>query len=408
MNVTIAPSRAIGAVTAPPSKSDSHRKLICAGLSDGESVIDRIAFSEDICATIDCLRALGAKINIDKNTVKITGCDPKSNDAIGVLNCRESGSTLRFLIPVCMLSGRKITLTGSEKLLSRPLSVYKELADRQGLLFDSGSRFLEVCGPLSGGDFGFLGNISSQFLSGLLFALPLAEKNSTVTLYPPVSSKPYIDMTVSSLEKFGIEIERKGDEIFNICGGQKYLPGSFTVEGDYSNAAFLDALGIIGGDVTVTGLDDGSIQGDRVYKTLFKRLESGFCEIDLTDCPDLGPILFVLAAMFDGAKFYGTERLRIKESDRVEAMAGELEKCGVKTAILNDSVTVYGGKIKAPASPICGHNDHRVVMSMAVLLSKVGGTINGAEAVKKSFPDFFEVIRGLGIEVKEIKENGMD
>lgn len=402
MQITVRPSKASGTVASPPSKSAAHRSLICAGLARGESTVRGISRSEDISATLDCLSALGADplLSEDGSTVRIRGTDPARFDGSRVLPCRECGSTLRFLIPLALTGTSTVTLTGSEKLLSRPLEIYADLAAEHGVKFENTSREVRVQGPLTGGSFRFSGDVSSQFVSGLLFALPLLGEDSRIELIPPVASKPYIDLTVDALERFGVRCRISEDgTVIDVPGRQTYTPRDVTVEGDYSNAAFLDAFNLLGGNVRVTGLLPDSLQGDRVYRSCFERLRNGFCKIDLTDCPDLGPILFVAASLFEGAHFTGTRRLRIKESDRVAAMAEELGKCGVRTQIGEDEVTVAGGGLHSPREALCGHNDHRIVMALTVLLSMLGGTLLGAEAVKKSFPDFFEVIQHLGIEV---------
>lgn len=398
MRVCIKPSRARGSVKAPPSKSDAHRLLIGAGLCRGESQVAGVAFSQDVQATLDCLTALGAKVRAEGDTLTVIGADPFSFDGKKPLYCRESGSTLRFMIPLCLLGKENCTLLGSEKLLSRPQSVYEAMAKEKGLRFEQTPGGISVRGPLLPGDYRLAGDVSSQFFSGLLFALPLLAKDSTLAWTTPLTSRPYIDMTLDTLAKFGVTVEPK-ENCLAIPGGQRYTPGRFFVEGDYSNAAFLAAFNLAGGEVTLTGLSENSRQGDRVFSLLFEIMQQGFCAADLGQCPDLGPILFAMAALCHGGRFTGTERLRLKESDRVAAMAEELAKCGVTLDVAHDCVTVPQGQLHAPRAPLCGHNDHRIVMALSVLLSVTGGEIEGAEAVAKSFPDFFDVIQNLGIEV---------
>lgn len=398
MTVTIYPSIASGIVNAPPSKSMAHRLLISAGLAKGQSTINGIAFSEDILATLDCLRALGANYHVEGNKVKIVGADLSKFSGRNTLCCRESGSTLRFMIPIALTSGATTTLTGSKKLLSRPLGVYTELASKKSFLFDIGDDKIVLQGPLASGNYTVDGKISSQFISGLLFALPLVGGDSKLVLTPPVESKPYIDMTVDTLSAFGIKIVSEGNT-YIIPGGQSYHPCDVTVEGDYSNAAFLDAMNLIGGDVHVKGLKRDSLQGDKVYRNIYKKLKGGKCTIDISNCPDLGPILIALAALLDGATFTGTKRLAFKESDRAVAMAEELKKCGVEVEVQENKVIVSGGILCAPSKPLTGHNDHRIVMALSVILTKVGGKIEGAEAVAKSYPDFFERLHELGVKL---------
>lgn len=400
MQVTISPSRAVGTVKAPPSKSMAHRLLICGGLSSGKSIIHGVSFSQDVLATIDCLTALGAEITSEGDTVYIKGTDPSRFNGENRLYCRECGSTLRFMIPICMLSSAETTLCGSSKLMSRPLDVYSEISAERNLDFRLCGDKLNLKGPLTSGRFKVKGNISSQFISGLLFALPLLQGDSTLEIIPPVESKPYIDMTLRALSVFGIEIVELKENLFLIKGSQKYKSCETTVEGDFSNAAFLEALNLTGGDVKVTGLDMESLQGDRVYFKAYRDLQRGFCSIDISNCPDLGPVLFAAAALLSGAEFTGTSRLRIKESDRGAAMAEELSKFGVCVNLTENTALVKGGKLKAPTEPLSSHNDHRIVMALSVLLTKVGGTIYGAQAVNKSYPDFFDCLRNLGVKVE--------
>ncbi len=398
MNVIIQPSLANGHIQAPPSKSMAHRALICGALS-ANSTIHNVAFSEDICATLRCLKSLGARIEQDGSTIHIGGLTPANIPQNASLDCHESGSTLRFLIPLCLLSSNGVTLTGRERLMQRPLSVYEELCANAKLRFDRQGNTLCVSGPLQGGHYTMRGDISSQFISGLLFALPLAKEDSVLTIIGEAESLSYIDLTLKALADFGVTVHRRADAIL-IPGNQTYRSRTVTVEGDWSNAAFPEAFNLFGGNVTISGLDDDSKQGDRVYRELFSRLTAGDASpIHLADCPDLAPILFAVAAAKSGGIFEGTARLRLKESDRAAAMQEELAKCGIPVTVEDDRVIVHKAALHAPESPIDGHNDHRIVMAMSVLCSIVGGTIHGADAVTKSYPSFFDDITALGIQV---------
>ncbi len=399
MQVTILPSVPRGTVQAPSSKSMAHRLLLAAGLSGGESTVRNLAESEDVLATLDCLKALGASVTLSDGTAKITGCDPKKRTRAVTLPCRESGSTLRFFLPLCLLSDAPAVLTGSEKLLSRPLSVYETLCRQRGIFYENNGRAVSVCGTLQGGAFSLSGSVSSQFVTGLLYALPLLTADSVISLVPPVESRSYIDLTLFALHSFGVRAEWTKETELTVSGRQRFLPQDATVEGDWSNAAYLEGLNLVGGNVTVTGLDEASRQGDRVYRELFARLQRGTPRIDLSDCPDLGPALFALSAAQNGATFTGVGRLRGKESDRVAAMREELRKFGVKTVETESTLTVFPGLVP-PKTALSGHNDHRIVMALSLLLTKTGGTIDGAEAVNKSFPDFFERFQKLGTEVR--------
>lgn len=404
MKVEIKPSAACGTVTAPPSKSVAHRMLICAGLSEGESVVRNLAFSEDIKATIACLRALGATVRIEGDTAIIKGVDPtKPLGKTVTLPCNESGSTLRFFIPICLLNGEEHILTGSQYLLTRPLSVYEEIAQKSGIRLEKSADRVVVQGKLRSGVYEMPGNVSSQFITGMLFALPFADGASELRISEPYESQPYVGMTADAMQKFGVMVEDGylPDEkkyLYRINSGM-YHPAEVTVEGDYSNAAFLDALNIVSGKVEVEGLSPDSLQGDKVYKILFENIKNHEGVIDIADCPDLGPILFAVAALCGGAKFTGTRRLKIKESDRADAMRQELDKFGVKVEVGENEVIVHLSELHKPTEPLNGHNDHRIVMALSVLLTRTGGVIEGAEAVNKSFPDFFDRLKDLGVDL---------
>jgi 3-phosphoshikimate 1-carboxyvinyltransferase len=348
-------------------------------------------------ATIDCLKALGAQISHIGDTCTVRGIHTE-NITEATLDCRECGSTLRFLMPLAMLSGKKTTFTGSKILLSRPLSVYEDLCKQNGVEYIRSDNAIMINGKLKFGHYSIPGNISSQFISGLLFVLPLLDGDSVIEILPPLESVPYIDITIDVLNRFGVNTVRKNN-IINICGRQKYRSADITVEGDYSNAAFFEALNYAGGNVTVSGLDPESLQGDKAYMDYFRRLNEGAPTLDLSHCPDLGPVCMAVAAVQNGAVFTGTERLKIKESDRCAAMAEELFKFGIRSEIGENSMRIFPSTLKTPEAPLNGHNDHRIVMAMAVLSTVTGGIIEGAEAVNKSFPNFFEEFKRLNIEV---------
>lgn len=399
MIAEIRPGKGKGTMEAPPSKSMAHRLLICAGLAEGKSVIEGISSSEDMKATLDCLSAIGAEYEIEGEKVKITGSDIRNIPENAVLRCRESGSTLRFFIPICLLDGKTFTFTGSEKLLSRPLSVYKEIFEKQGIAFEASADKITLGGKLRSGTYKIKGNISSQFITGLLFVLPLMEEDSIIQLIPPVESLSYINLTIEALAIFGVKIDWQDEKTLFIKGGQSYKAAFAKVEGDYSNAAFFAALNVLGSEIEITGLNPNSLQGDKVYEKNFALLGKGTPTINISDCPDLGPVLFALAAVKGGGVFTGTRRLKIKESDRASAMAEELSKFGVAVTVHGDSVVIYPHNFHAPSEVLNGHNDHRIVMSCAVLSTLTGGKIEGAEASGKSLPDFFERLQKLGFEV---------
>jgi len=400
MRVIFEKSIASGTVKAPPSKSMAHRLLICAALSKGISKISNVALSEDVSATINCLKKLGAEITVDGSTVTVSGIDFEKQVKED-LYCNESGSTLRFLIPICTLFGQSITLGGTKRLFERSLSVYEELFESQSIDFQRHETGITINGKLSAGKYSVRGDISSQFITGLMFALPLLEGDSEIRVVGRFESESYIDLTLSVLADFGIEITRN-DNTFYIKGGQKYASTEHTVEGDCSNAAFLDGLNYLGGSVEVLGIKEDTLQGDRVYKDIYRRLKEGEKKFDLSDCPDLAPVLFTVAATKGGAFFTGTARLKIKESDRAVVMAEELSKFGIDVVVGDNTVEVKKGDIKKPECELLGHNDHRIVMSLALLCTLTGGIIEGAEAVSKSYPDFFKKLSDLKVGITKL------
>ncbi len=400
MTVRIEPGLLHGTVSVPPSKSCAHRLLICAALAAGESTVRGISESQDMLATMDCISALGCVCRKAGDTVTLSGGFRAFPDGT-TFPCRESGSTLRFLMPIAAAAGGCAVFTGTERLLQRGVGVYEALFLQKGLSMERSADSITVSGQLTPGDYVIRGDVSSQFVSGLLFALPLLSGDSTLQVLPPVESRPYIRITLDALRQFGVTVTETGENRFFIPGDQSYQARDVSVEGDWSNAAALLAFGQTGSGVTVTGLNEGSLQGDRVCAGLLRRLDGPQPEMDLADCPDLGPVLFAAAAMKHGAVFTGTRRLRIKESDRASAMAEELGKFGVRCEVEENRVTVYPGTLRRPEVPLSAHNDHRIVMALTLLCSRTGGVIEGAEAIRKSYPDYFPTLRALGLEVRD-------
>ena len=399
MIVKIEESKLSGTATFPASKSISHRLLIAASLAQGESRIYGISKCDDVMATIASLSSLGIEFSFDGDTAIVKGIDIKNASAKEALFVNESGSTLRFLIPLAYLIGKDINFTGARRLFERPLGIYADIAKDQTMTFELYENSLKVSGSMKAGDYRIKGNISSQFVTGLLFALPLLEEDSKIVIDPPFESRPYVNITIDALSRFGVDVRFEDENTIAIAGRQTYKSTDCSVEGDWSGGAFLLALKMLHEDVTVVGFNDDSLQGDKIAKEYLEKIRVGTPTLDITDCPDLGPILFAMAAYFNGATFTGTRRLKIKESDRAEAMKCELEKFGARVDIFEDSVKVYGG-IHKPEDVLLGHNDHRIVMSLATLASKVGGTISGAEAINKSYPEFFETLKKLGTNIK--------
>ncbi len=398
MTATFQPCKLSGTIDAPPSKSMAHRYLIGAVLSGQRCVLSGVDYSEDILASIDCLKALGAEITTDGDKVSV---NPegfmKAEDP--VLECRESGSTLRFFIPLALCSGKPVTLRGSQRLFERPLDVYEELCREKQFVFDKAANSVSLCGKLECGNYRIRGDISSQFITGLIFALIYLGGDSSIEIIPPFESRSYVNLTISALESFGADVVFTDEYTIEIKKSRMH-PFSGRIEGDYSNAAFLDAFNAIGSDVRIGNLNSESLQGDRVYVDYFHQISEGTPTLDISDCPDLGPVLFALAALKNGAVFTGTDRLKAKESDRGMAMHEELAKLGGGLVFGDNTITVPKQELRYTNVPLSGHNDHRIVMAMSVILSQIGGSIEDAQVVRKSYPGFFEDIKRLGAKVE--------
>ncbi len=391
------PCKLKGTISAPPSKSMAHRYLIGAALSKEKCTLSGVDYSEDVLASIDCLKALGAEINIDADKVTINP-DKFMKTENPVLECRESGSTLRFFIPLALCLDKEVTLKGSTRLFERPLGVYEDLCRENDFIFKKGVDSVTLCGKLKSGRYKVRGDISSQFITGLVFALVYLGTDAFIEIIPPFESRSYIDLTISALKSFGADVEFI--DKYNIAIRKSKMHSySGKIEGDYSNGAFLDAFNYVGSEIEIQNLSENSLQGDRVYKEYFDKISNGVPTLDISDCPDLGPVLFALAALKNGATFTGTDRLKAKESDRGAAMHEELKKLGGGLVFGNNMITVPKQKLRYNGIVLDSHNDHRIVMAMSVVLSKIGGEISEIEAVKKSYPGFFEDIQALGAEV---------
>lgn len=403
MKVKILPSKTSGEVSAPPSKSFAHRYLVGSVLSRGKCVIKNVADSDDISATLSCIEQLGGSVTKDGNTVTVIPTNEKQIEN-AVFDCKESGSTLRFFIPVVLVAGAKnCTFSGSERLLARGIKEYEKLFENSDVKIKSDEKSIEVNGTLSAGNYEISGEVSSQYTTGMLFALSVLDGKSTLKITGNAESRAYVDMTIKVLKDFGADIAETEKNFFEINGKGWLSPGEFTVEGDWSNAAFLIALSRLVGTISVSGLNENSVQSDRFSSAAFDALDGENAEIDLKDCPDLAPILFAYAAYKNGGKFTNTRRLRVKESDRANVMAEELKKFGANVKVYENSVEIEKTQLKPPIVPLCGHNDHRIVMALSVLAAVFGAEIDGAEAVNKSYPDFFRVIKKAGVNVYEIR-----
>lgn len=386
-----------GEISAPPSKSMSHRLLILAAMSRGACKVDNLDWSEDVLAMLDCLSALGAHCKTGGDSAYIDGTNFLKT-VTPDLNCRESGNTLRFMIPLCLTLGTPVTLHGSARLMERPQGVYETLCRENGFTYQKGECCVTVCGTLKSGIYELDGSVSSQFITGMIFALLSHKGESEIRIKPPFESRSYVDLTLRAVEIFGGYAHFYDDYTIKIKG-RTASAKNVTCEGDYSNAAFLDAFNSIGGNVKVNGLSDISAQGDRVYKQHFAALVSGAPTIDISDCPDLGPVLMAVAALKNGCTLTGTRRLAIKESDRGTAMRDELRKFGLEIELRENEIIVPKAELYRPSEPLYGHNDHRIVMSLAVMCTVLGGEIDGCEAVRKTYPNFFDEIQKLGAKI---------
>ena len=404
-----------GNITIPPSKSLAHRAIICACLAPGRSVISNIDYSVDIRATIEGMRHLGASIKEDKDTLFIDGIETFQYDG-DVVNCHESGSTLRFFLPLFSLTGKRATFSGSKRLIERPQNVYEMLFQEQGIDFVRTYPNIIIDGRLKPGELTLKGNVSSQFITGLLFALPLLEADSKIHIEPPFESRSYVDLTIQMLKRFQIIVEYEDAYTLAIKGNQQYQPTDVLVEGDYSQLVFWASLGVLNHSVETHGLDLHSLQGDKKTIDIFQSMNAGikvlddgyqFCPgtlngtvIDLNDCPDLGPMLFALATPANGkTTFQNAGRLRIKESDRIEAMETELKKLGCSISSTFGTVTITGPVKLQGNVTLHGHNDHRIVMALSILATIADEpiTIDDAQAISKSYPGFFKDLASCGI-----------
>lgn len=401
-----------GDLVARPSKSFAHRYLIASALSDDESIISNVDFSNDIVATLNCIHAFGKKHfrEFEKHEVRFSNECTKNFDP--TFDCKESGTTLRIFLPIALSKYDKTTFIGSDRLIERGIDIYENIFKYVTFYKDKYS--ISTKGTINAGHFELPGNISSQYISGLLYALPLLEGDSEIVVTTSLESANYILMTLEVLKNYGIQIETNLNCMgelreplncmgelheplyFKIKGNQKYSAHNFSIEGDYSNAAFIDAFNYFGNDIKLTGLNPNSLQSDIVYKKYFNLLNKGFSEIDISNCIDLGPILITFAALKNGAKFTGTSRLKIKESDRGNVIAEELRKCGADISVLENEIIVNKKELHSSTTPFNSHNDHRIAMSLSLLSTQFDIEINDAECVSKSYPGYFDDLKSLG------------
>ena len=422
MRIEITPRLLTGSLEIPPSKSVSHRAIIAAGLATGESVITNVLMSEDMIATCDAMTALGAGISYqeEKNgrfTLTISGCDPLTLKT-ETIQCNESGSTLRFIIPLVLLQPKRAVISGKGRLVSRPMKPYYEIFAEKAIAYEHLEKDqdlpLAVEGTLTPGIYQIDGGVSSQFITGLLFALPLLSGDSVIKLTSKLESKPYLDITLDVLKEFGIEIINDNDQRFVIKGNQAYIPSNCRVEGDFSQGAFWLVAGTIGEMMTCQDLNIASQQGDKVIVDIIKEMggeisvaadklmvtksQTQGTVIDVSQCPDLVPILGVLGSLSTGTTtIINGERLRFKESDRLMATADVLNKLGGNVTETADGLVIHGVP-GFTGGHVESHNDHRIAMAVAIASMRASGKIilDGAEAVNKSYPHFWEDFTAMG------------
>ena len=412
MDITITPSKLSGNVTPPPSKSQAHRLLIAAALADGESVISNVAFSQDIEATLRCLGELGAGFAVDGSTVTVRGMgansmSPLRRMAYPHLDCGESGSTLRFLIPIALAVRGGGIFTGHGRLMERPQKPYFDLFDEKGVFYERKDGVLTVAGLLTPGVYCLPGNVSSQFFTGLLFALPLLNGPSAIIPTSPLESEGYIQMTLRVMAQFGVElpVTLSLPPHYHPQGNQTYRAANAAVEADWSQAAFWYAAGALGNPVAPAGMDPYSLQGDRVVMEQLLALSGpGDLALDVSGCPDLVPPLAATAALRAGraTRLTNAARLRIKESDRLASVTAVLGALGADITEGPDFLEIRGKEPLSGGAAVDSFNDHRIAMmaAIAATLCETPITITGAQCVAKSYPDFWEVYGQLGGNVR--------
>jgi len=404
MKISVNPTKLKGSVVVPPSKSVAHRAIIAAALSVWQSgansvTVGNIQLSEDIEATLNCIRNLDCDFEFCAETSEVTlkPCVSSVCGDIKQFDCGESGSTLRFFIPIALAIGGKSIFTGRGRLLERPQAPYFEIFDKLGIQYSLEDGKLSVDGRLTAGEYQISGDISSQFITGLMFALTMVDGNSSIALTTELSSRAYVDLTIDMLRKFGVEIANDNYQKFEISSENRYKPCNYTVEGDYSQAAFWLVANEIGNEITCKGLNVNSLQGDKAIVDIVAN-NAEEIEIDVDEIPDLVPILTVLCSLkYKKSRIINAGRLRIKESDRLNAIATELNKLGGRVVEGEDWLEIsgvsefHGGEVSA-------HNDHRIAMSLAIAATRASGvvTIHEAESVRKSYPNFWEDYAKLG------------
>lgn len=424
-DLKIYPSKLKGEVKIPPSKSMAHRAIICAALSDGLCIIENIDYSDDIIATIDAMNSLGARIVKHKDYIEVIGAYGSGEKAkeSRIIDCNESGSTLRFLVPISLLFKGSSKFIGRGNLGKRPLTTYYNIFERQGIeySYEEGNLNLVINGELKPGTFEVEGNVSSQFITGLLFTLPLLKQDSKIVITTEMESKGYIDLTLRAMSDFGVKIINNNYREFIIKGNQKYNARNYRVEGDYSQAAFFLCADSLGNDVLCKDLDLNSLQGDKEVIDILERMNVIFnandigakgttngelisTVIDGSQCPDIIPVLTSVAALTKGTtEIINAGRLRIKECDRLAAITSELNKLGAKIIEKEDGLVVTGVEKLQGGVEVWSHKDHRIAMTLAIASTRCEEpiVIKDYECIAKSYPNFFEDFKALGGNVHE-------
>jgi len=417
----IHPSELKGSINIPPSKSQSHRAIIAASLSKGKSVISNIVYSDDIMATIGAMEKLGVKFVKNTHHLTVIGVQRISISDDNFVECNESGSTLRFLIPIFSLCKDKVVFTGKRSLFKRPMNIYEEIFDKLNLVFQKNEDSIIVSGALSPGVYEIPGNISSQFISGLLFALPLVKGDSKIVITGKFESKQYVDMTLETLKQFHILIEEQGNE-YIIKGNQSYKSCNVFIEGDYSQLAFFAVLGTISGDVFCRKIPMTSHQPDRLILDYIQKMggrievkENGIiirkaktigAVLDVSQCPDIAPVLGILAGLSEGKTLIiNAQRLKMKESNRLLSTYETLKSLGVQVIMNEDSLEITG-RDSFEGGIFDSFQDHRIAMSIAVASSRANRNvlITNAEVINKSYPDFYIDLEKLGAKIEYIEE----
>lgn len=404
MKVTITPTALKGSITPPSSKSQGHRLIIAAALASGESVLSNVPRSQDMEATLRCMEALGASARLEGTTLTVTGIGNRRTQCgacmcgLPHLDCGESGSTLRFLIPIALAVAGGGIFTGRGRLLARPQKPYADLFGQKGIFFAQEAQAITAGGVLEPGRYELPGDVSSQFVTGLLYALPLLAGDSDVVLTTPLESRGYVDMTLQALEQFGVTVEERPDG-WHIPGGQIYRPARAAVEADWSQAGFWYAAAGTGHAVTVTGMHTDSAQGDRAIAELMEVFDRPERTIDVSQIPDLVPPLAALSVLRPGVtRLVNAARLRMKESDRLSAVTDVLTALGGQVEEGADFLTITGADTLPGGVTVSGHNDHRIAMMAAIAAARCAApvTVTGAECVAKSYPDFWADYEKLG------------